>query len=162
MKSELQELIDECTAEINDIETRIAGMPALDKGVRYLTYYALMKASGITEFVYRSIVADYFSTLSDSRIDTYLDTAVRRGSMSAKYEMMQSLLGRFDDQWKKNFQNAVKARPDKERLISASNSLVSNRHSFAHGKSPTATFSDIKNYYFDVLELIKIFDSVVC
>ncbi len=82
--------------------------------------------------------------------------------MSAKYEMMQQLLGKFDDQWKKNFQNAVKARPDKERLISASNSLVSNRHSFAHGKAPTATFSDIKNYYFDVLELIKIFDSVVC
>ncbi len=77
MKSELQDLIDECTAEINDIETRIADMPALDKGVRYLTYYALMKTSGITEFVYRSIVADYFSMLSDSRIDTYLDVAVR-------------------------------------------------------------------------------------
>ena len=59
--------------------------------------------------------------------------------------MMQALLGKFDDQWKKNFQNAVKARPDKERLISASNSLVNNRHSFAHGKVPTANFNEIKN-----------------
>lgn len=162
MKSELQDLIDECTAEINDIEARIAAMPPLDKAVRYLTHYALIKASGTAEFVYRSIVADHFSALSDSRIDTYLDAAVRKGSMSAKYEMMQALLGKFDDQWKKNFQNAVKARPDKEKLISASNSLVNNRHSFAHGKVPTATFHDIKNYYFDVLELIKILDSVVC
>lgn len=69
MKSELQDLIDECTAEINDIETRIAAMPPLDKAVRYLTHYALIKASGTAEFVYRSIVADYFSALSDSRID---------------------------------------------------------------------------------------------
>ena len=48
------------------------------------------------------------------------------------------------------------------KIIAASNSLATNRHDFAHGKTPTATFHDIKNYYFDVLELIKIFDSVVC
>lgn len=87
MKSELQDLINDCTAEINDIESRISTLPAFDKAVRYLTQYA---------------------------------------------------------------------------LIDASNSLVTNRHNFAHGKMPTATFNDIKLYYFDVLELIKIFDSIVC
>lgn len=162
MRSELQELIDECTAEIKDIENHIAAMSFGDKRIRYLTHYALMKASGITEFVYRSIVVNHFSTLSNSRIDTYLDTAVRRGPMSVKYEVMQKLLEKFDEQWKKNFQQAVNARQDKNKLIDASNSLVSNRHHFAHGGIPTATFNDIKNYYFDVLELIKILDSVVC
>lgn len=101
MRSELQELIDECTAEIEDIEIYINTMPFGDKRIRYLTHYALMKASGITEFVYRSIVADHFSTLSNSRIDTYLDAAVRRSPMSVKYEVMQNLLGKFDEQWKK-------------------------------------------------------------
>jgi len=161
MKSELQDLINECTAEINDIGTRITSMPTLDKGVRYLTHYALIKASGTAEFVYRSIVADYFSTLSNSRIDTYLDAAVRKGSMSVKYEVMCSLLGKFDEQWQKDFKSAVAARQDSQKIIEASNSLVRNRHDFAHGKTPTATFNDIKNYYFDVLELIKIFDSIV-
>lgn len=162
MKSELQDLIDECTAEINDIETRIAAMPPLDKAVRYLTHYALIKASGTAEFVYRSIVADYFSALSDSRIDTYLDASVRKGSMSIKYDMMCKLLGKFDDQWQKNFRKAVGEHQSGQKIIAASNSLATNRHDFAHGKTPTATFQDIKNYYFDVLELIKIFDSVVC
>lgn len=162
MKNELQVLIDECTAEINDIEKHIIDMHHLDTRIRYLTHYALMRTCGITEFVYRSIIADYFSPLSDRRIDTYLDAAIRRGSMSSKYEMMQNLLGKFDDQWKKNFKDAVNARPDKNKLIDASNSLVNNRHSFAHGRNPTATFKDIKSYYFDVLELIKILDSVVC
>lgn len=162
MKSELQELIDECTAEINDIETRIATMSALDKEVRYLTHYALIKASGTAEFVYRSIVADYFSALSDSRIDTYLDASVRKSSMSIKCDMMCKLLGKFDDQWQKNFRKAVGDHENGQKIIAASNSLATNRHDFAHGKTPTATFNDIKNYYFDVLELIKIFDSVVC
>lgn len=161
MKNELQNLINECTAEINDIGTRIASMPALDKGVRYLTNYALIKASGTAEFVYHSIVADYFSTLSNSRIDTYLDAEVRRSQMSAKYDMMSKLLGKFDEQWRKNFQKAVQAHPNKDRLIAASNSLVTNRHSFAHGNAPTATFNEIKQYYLDVIDLILIFDSVV-
>lgn len=162
MKTELQDLIDECTAEINDIEARIAEMRPLDKEVRYLTHYALIKASGTAEFVYRSIVADYFSILSDSRIDTYLDAAIRQGSMSAKYGMMCTLLNKFDEQWQSSFKSAVKAHPNSQRIIAASDSLVANRHAFAHGKTPTATFNDIKTYYLDVLELIKIFDSVVC
>ena len=82
--------------------------------------------------------------------------------MSAKYEVMCSLLGKFDDQWQKDFRHTVSDRPDAQKIIDASNSLVLNRHVFAHGKVPTATFMDIKNYYFDVLELVKIFDSVVC
>ena len=162
MKDELQYLIDECATEINDIETRITAMPPFDDGVRYLTHYALIKASGTAEFVYRSIVADYFSALSNSRIDTYLDAAIRQGSMSAKYSNMCKLLGKFDEQWQSNFKSAVKAHPNSQRIIAASDSLVTNRHDFAHGKTPTATFNDIKNYYFDVLELIKILDSIVC
>lgn len=162
MKQELQEMLDECTAELDDIEVRINVLPSLDKGRQYFTNYALIKACGTVEFVYRSIVADHFSKLTNSRIDTYLDTTIRRGSMSAKYEMMQKLLGKFYEQWKKDFQNAVKTRTDKEKLIRASNSLVENRHSFAHGKSPTATFLEIKQYYTDVVELIHIFDSIVC
>ena len=162
MKRELQDLLDECTAEITDIENRISMLPSLDKSICYLTHYALIKTSGTVEFVYRSILADYFTQLSNSRIDTYLDTAVRKGSMSAKYDVMKGLLGKFDDQWSSNFQTAVHSRVDANRLIMSSNSLVTNRHLFAHGKAPTATFLDIKQYYFDVVELINIFDSIVC
>lgn len=162
MKQELQEMLDICSTELNDIEQRINELPLFDKGKQYLTNYALIKASGTVEFVYRSIVADHFSKLSDSRIDTYLDASVRKSSMSAKYDNMLKLLGKFDDDWRKNFQSAVKARGDKEKLIDASNSLVNNRHAFAHGKSPTATFLEIKQYYFDVVQLIGILDSIVC
>ena len=99
MKQELQDMLADCTSELNDIEVRINSLPSLDKGRQYFTNYALIKACGTVEFVYRSIVADHFSQLLNSRIDTYLDTTVRQGSNSAKYENMKKLLNKFDRQW---------------------------------------------------------------
>ena len=111
--------------------------------------------------MYRSIVADHFSQLSNSRIDTYLDTTVRQGSNSAKYENMKKLLNKFDRQWGDSFHTTVQGLDNGSRLIDASNSLVTNRHNFAHGKAPTATFLEIKQYYLDVVQLITVFDSIV-
>ena len=162
MKQELQEMLADCTKELDDIGKRINALPSFDKGRQYFTNYALMKACGTVEFVYRSIVADHFSQLSNSRIDTYLDSTIRQGSNSAKYENMKKLLNKFDHQWSVNFQTAVQTLPEGKRLIDASNSLVANRHNFAHGKAPTATFLEIKQYYLDVVQLIGIFDLIVC
>lgn len=161
MKQELQDMLAGCTAELNDIEVRINSLPSLDKGRQYFTNYALIKACGTVEFVYRSIVADHFSQLSNSRIDTYLDTTVRQGSNSAKYENMKKLLNKFDRQRGDSFQTTVQGLDNGSRLIDASNSLVTNRHNFAHGKAPTATFLEIKQYYLDVVQLITVFDSIV-
>ena len=76
MKQELQDMLDECTAELNDIEARINALPSLDKGRQYFTNYALIKACGTVEFVYRSIVADHFSQLTNSRIDSHVQKNV--------------------------------------------------------------------------------------
>ena len=86
MKQELQDMLADCTAELSDIEAKINALPALDKSRQYFSNYALIKACGTVEFVYRSIVADHFSQLGDTKIDKYLDTAIRQGSNSAKYE----------------------------------------------------------------------------
>lgn len=136
-------------------------MPPLDKAKLYLTNYALIKACGTIEFVYRSIVADFFDQSSLSQIHTYIDKTIRSGSMSATYDNMSKLLGKFDDNWKKSFVNLVKQRTDKQKIIDSSNSLVNNRHLFAHGKAPTASFNDIFQYYQDTLELIKMLNKVV-
>ena len=162
MKQELVDMLGECDKELADIEQRIKKLSAFDKEKLYLTNYALIKACGTVEFIYRSIVADYFSKLNSDKIDKYIDTNIRSGSMSATYDNMSRLLGKFDDNWKKNFQNNVNQRGDKNKLISDSESLVTNRHSFAHGKTPSATFSDIKRYYSSVVILIRILDKVVC
>lgn len=161
MKPELQNLIQECTEELNDISSKISKLPPFDKEKIYLTNYALIKACGTGEYVYRSIVADFFNQSPLRQIHTYIDKTVRSGSMSVTYDNMSKLLGSFDDNWQKTFMNLVKARGDKQKLIDSAKSLVNNRHSFAHGKAPTASFNDIFQYYKDILELIYMLDAVV-
>lgn len=161
MKADLQNQLQDCTNELLDIEQKINSLSGFDKTKIYLTNYALIKACGTIEFVYRSIVADFFAGSSFSQIHTYLDNTVRKGSMSATYTNMCSLLGKFDDSWKANFKAAVEGHPDKNKMISSANSLVNNRHTFAHGRVPSATFQDIHNYYKDVLVMVALFDAVV-
>ena len=161
MKQELQDMIIACSAELADIGNKMGTLPALDKTKSYLTQYALIRACGTIEFVFRSIVADFFDQFGVDQIDTYIDKTVRRGSMSCTYDNMRSLLGKFDDSWCNNFKQVVNQHADGQRMISSVNSLVTNRHLFAHGRPPTATFTDICQYYQDGLTLIGLFDSVV-
>ena len=161
MKTELQNQINDCTAELNDIDSKMSSLSPLDKTKVYLTNYALIRAGGTIEHVYRSIVADFFLSTPVPQIHNYLEKTVRNGSMSATYDNMSGLLGKFDDAWQRNFKNAVDAHPDRTRLRDSLRSLVTNRHAFAHGGVPTATFQDIKNYYNDALTVINIFDSIV-
>lgn len=161
MKSELQDMINDCTAELADINHRISRMPPLDKGKTYYTQYALIKACGTLEYVYRSIVADYFSQFGIPQIETYLEKDIRNGSMSATYDNMKKLLKRFDESWSDLFTAKVQAHENGQRLISSAKSIVNNRHQFAHGKTPTATFSDIQQYYSDALILVGIVDETI-
>ena len=92
MNSELRNILNECSSELDDIEQRIDQLKVFDKESKYLTCYALIKACGTAEFVYRSIIADYFAKFQDDKIDQYIDNTVRKGSMSATYDNMLKLL----------------------------------------------------------------------
>lgn len=161
MKTELRDKINDCNTELNDIDNKLLSLSPLDKTKVYLTNYALIRACGTVEYVYRSIVADFFLSTPVPQIHNYLEKTVRNGSMSATYDNMSKLLGKFDDSWKSNFKNTIDMHPDKERLRSSLNSLVTNRHAFAHGIMPSATFQDIKRYFNDAIIVINIFDSIV-
>lgn len=161
MKNDLYSEIEKCSEEIEYIEVAISRLGPFDKSVFFLTNYALIKAYGTIEFVFHSIVADYFNQSNLPQIHTYLENTVRTGSMSAQYGNMCRLLKQFDDDWANNFKDAVNGHPDKEKILNSIQSLVTNRHSFAHGYPSSATFSDIQQYYLDALLLISIFDSAI-
>lgn len=161
MNADLQCLIDDCNNEITEIEGKLQGLQPLDKMKGYLTNYTLIRCCGTIEYVYRSIVADYFSSFSIPQIHNYLESTVRSGSMGANYENMTKLLKKFDDSWESTFKTSINNRPEKNRLISSLKSLSTNRNAFAHGQSPTATFQDIVNYYNDSLIVINLFDAAV-
>ena len=161
MNQSLKKLIDDCNDEISDIAVKISSLPKLDSNIKYLTKYALIKTCGTLEYVYRSIVADFLDLTASSQVQSYIDKKIRSGSMGVKYESMCNLLCAFDTNWEKEFKQKINALPNKQRLIDAAKSLAENRNSFAHGKEPLATFSEICDYYNDTLQLVWLLDSVV-
>lgn len=160
MKHSHSEQLKNCKIELTYIEKTIKKEP-LDNRVPYLTMYALIKACGTIECVFKSIVVDYFKKSSISQIHTYLDKTVSDSSRSPNYNNMCQMLKNFDDQWSNNFKDNVENHPEKNKLKSSIDSLVSNRHQFAHGKNPTVTFGDINTYFMDAVELLKIFDKSI-
>lgn len=161
MKPDLQQQIAECTTELTDIDQRIAALPPLDSLKLYLTKYALIRSCGTLEHVYKAIIADFFDQFPSQQMYTYLEGTVRLSSDSATYEKMCKFLGKFDQTWKDTFKQNVQQNPDGQRIIQSAESLVKNRHRFAHGHNPTATFGEIQRYFNDALQLVIILDQIV-
>ena len=161
MKTELQAHINDCSQQMEDIQSIISTLQPFDKMRSYLTQYALIKTCGTLEFVFKSIIADFIDQSSLIQIHTYIEKTVRNSHVSATYDNMSGLLGKFDSNWQKSFKTSIKNRSDGQRLIASANSLVTNRHLFAHGQSPTATFNDIYQYYRDTLILVNELDLIV-
>lgn len=161
MNSVLTTLITDCTNELSDIKNKVDALPPLDKTKIYFTNYALIKACGTVEYVYRGIIADFVENGASQQIVKYIDATIRNGSMSPTYDNMCGILVRFDDNWLSTFKIRVNRRTDRNKIISSSNSLVTNRHAFAHGKNSTATLVEIIDYYQDVVKLIYELDAVV-
>ena len=158
MTDAVRNLLDECSSELVNLETTINSLDPLDKTRAFLTKYALIKTSGTLEYAFRSIIADYFSRFHIPQIETYLNKTIRENSSSVIYDNICTVLGRFDETWKQDFKTRMQ---DRNQVIQSAKSLVTNRHAFAHGSEPTATFNDIKQYYNDVLLMINELDSVL-
>lgn len=161
MTDTVRDMLDECSSELVSIENILNVLDPFDRTRAYLTKYALIKASGTLESAFRSIIADYFSGFQIPQIDTYLNNTVRINSSSVLYANICKLLSKFDDNWAQSFKAKISVRSDGAQLIQSSKSLVANRHAFAHGSEPTATFNDIKRYYSEVLMMIYELDSVI-
>lgn len=161
MNVNVQNLLNDCGNELNKIDQIINSLGPLDQTRAFLTKYALIKTSGTLEYAYRSIIADHFSQYNIPQIDTYLNISIRESPSSVKYDNICTILGKFDVNWKNNFKTTITSRRDGNQLIQASNSLVNNRHAFAHGKEPTATLNDIKQYYNDIIIMINELDQIV-
>lgn len=152
--------INDCLVELAQIEILVNSVGAMSPMSKYLTLYSLIKASGVLEFAYKTIVVDFHHGAS-SQIQNYLDKMIRNNSKNPSLENMHSLLKSFDDAWNNSFSTQLNAHPNHGRLEQSLRSLNENRNNFAHGQSCTASFANIKDYFTDAVAIIKVFDAVV-
>ena len=153
-------LLVDTSTEFTEIEVLVQQAGPTSPVCKYLTYYCLMKACGVIEYSYKTIVADIHYGCS-VQLQNYIDKTVRDNSKNPSIDNIRKLLKNFDDNWLSNFNKALDSQHDKSRLISSLQSLNANRNSFAHGQSCTISFSDVMVYYADAVEIIKMVDAAV-
>ncbi len=131
-----------CTQELSSIQSWIADN-SLDSNVRFLTSYAVIRASGTIERVLKEMIFDVISLGSTEEAKSYLSRNIVEASFNPSTKKIEHLLPLLNSGWHSDFCNRVRATEQKEQL----NSLVDLRNSFSHGSSITTSISDVVEYY---------------
>ena len=142
MNGDYSLILKDCRIELENIQRWITANP-MDSNVRYLTSYAVIKASGTIENVLKRII---FDTLSDGAKDetkNYLTKSIMDASYNPSPGQIYKLLEKINTDWKQQFESFIRGSNQKGEL----KSLVELRNSFAHGSSITASIRDVVNYF---------------
>lgn len=153
--------IDDARREFKKISSMIRRTKRASSPTRkFLTFYSLIKASGVIEYSYKTILADYHNGASPQAV-SFIDNNVRESSKNPTLENICTYLKQFDTTWLSSFKQSIKTHPDSTRIKASLSSLCQNRNHFAHGKPSTASFNDIIQYFEDSVIVISILDSIV-
>jgi len=157
---EAQNSIDICIEELERIYHLIQGHGHMSPIVPFLTKYSIVRACGTIEFCFKTIISDSHSGHS-TQITNFIDNTIRNSSMNPNRQNIATTLNKFDTNWKISFSQKLNDHDNNVRLKSSIDSLNSARNSFAHGDTPSASFENIKNYFDDSIEIMRILDEVV-
>lgn len=154
----VSERIESCLDEFFKINSIIDGMGAMSHPVPYLTRYSIVRACGAIEFGFKTIISDVNSESQSSQVKNFIDKKFRNSSINPSYSNICSSLASFDSSWSQNFKSEMAGKEHKSRIMDSLDSLNQARNAFAHGGSPSTSFSNVEKYFEDsvvVLECIE-------
>ena len=142
MNGSYAQKLAECTIELNHIQDLINRNP-LDSKVKYLTSYAVIRASGTIEQVLKEMLFDAITVGSSDEAKTYFNRHIVEASFNPSIKKISNLLPQMSRQWNQDFLSRTNGSTQKEQL----DSLVDLRNSFSHGNEITTSIGDVVNYF---------------
>ena len=157
MDSRYIEQLDDCSRELQIIETHINN-DKFNSLNPFLISYAVVKACGSIEVVYKNLIVDIIAVGSTTEAKNYLEKNIRNSSSNPTTGNIQRLLQDLNSTWAQQFEAQIKGKDEKGSL----SSLVSLRNDFAHGRSVTASIGNVKQYFEDAKTVLTWLESIVC
>ena len=157
MDSRYLDMLDDCYREISMIETHIDG-DKFNSLNPFLISYAVVKACGVIEVVYKNLIVDVISVGTTTEGKNYFEKNIRDSSSNPSTGNIQRLLQDLNTSWAQQFENQVKGKEEKGSL----SSLVGLRNDFAHGRSVTASIGNVKKYFEDGRSVLAWLESIIC
>jgi hypothetical protein len=160
--SVVEQLLNSCATELDHVKALVTAHGVTSSISPYLTKYAIIRASGVIEQSFKTIIADYCSHRSKKQIKRYVNLKVRDASSNPSYNNICKCLKEFDEDWHSSFKIRIDGDPQKTQIMSSLTSLVEARNDFAHGGNPGSSINDIRNYFDHARQIIEHMDLVVC
>jgi hypothetical protein len=156
MNGSYEQALRDCQIELGSIQQWITSNK-LHSNVRYLTSYAVIKACGTIEYVFKQVVYDYLSAGANNEAKNFLNKNIVEASYNPSPGQMYKLLEKINGIWKANFEAEISGTNQKGEL----KSLVDLRNSFAHGAVITASINDVITYYKAGVWILEKLDAVM-
>ncbi|RYX86608.1 hypothetical protein EON83_00050 [bacterium] len=123
--------------------------------------YLCILVSGLIESSLRNLIEDYCQKKSSPNVSRYALRDIDRLT-NCKTGKIHSTLESFDAQWALDFNSNMNSQSRMpEELFNSINSVISNRHIFAHGGSAGMSLGNITKFYHDTKKVILILDSII-
>jgi hypothetical protein len=155
-----EKLLAECKQELETITALLMGFGDGAKPTPYIKKYAVIRATGSIESAFKQIIADRVDRDSHSQLKNFISKKVRNSSSNPRLEVIETMLGEFDDQWLARF-NEKMGLADKPVLRTALTELVKARNSFAHGGGAELPIEKTVECFTSACVVMNILDEIV-
>lgn len=156
MNGEFLQMIDDTKGELESIRKWINDQNQFDSKTRYLISYAVVKASGTVEVIFKNIIYNYLIVGANEKTKGYLEKAIIDSSCNPNTGNMSNMLQNISSEWKTLFDEQVRQSGEKDKL----NSLVQLRNDFAHGDSISVSIDAVIKYFDSAVKILNILDNV--
>lgn len=158
---DVEQELNRCQSELNQVKQLIDSLGLASSISPYLTKYSIIRACGVIETSFKSIIADFCSLRSKRQVKRFISKRVREGSANPSLDNIYKFLGDFDSVWKDGLKAKINLEPNRDNLRTSIESLVSARNEFAHGGNPNVSITDILTYFQHSRRIIELLDEVV-
>lgn len=155
------ERIDACLSEFHKIKCIIDGMGSMSHPVPYLTRYSIIRACGAIEYGFKTIISDFDNDKQTDQIRNFVDKKFRNSSINPSFSNICSGLSGFDLLWASAFKAKFKQLEHKDRIMDSLESLNEARNAFAHGGSPSTSFSSVEIYFRDSIKILELIEQAI-
>lgn len=158
MRDEYIQQLDDARQELESIREWInKDRNKFDINTKYLVSYAVVKASGSIEVVFKKIVFDFLSQNVREETGQYLEKMILDSSCNPNTGNMSNMLQNISGLKRNIFDQQVKESEKKDKL----NSLVQLRNDFAHGDNVNISINTVITYYDAGISILNILDNII-
>tara|TARA_R110000868_G_scaffold122089_1_gene323651 strand:+ start:3176 stop:3649 length:474 start_codon:yes stop_codon:yes gene_type:complete len=146
--------------KLDNLYTKVSSYTVPNEQVEWAKYLCVLTAGYIEESL-RVLLLDFASKNSSIEIQRFVEREINFIT-NCKTERIVAVLNKFDINWAEKFANDIKDKSPIDREIKDSiDSIVSNRHLIAHGKSVGLTYATMNSYYTYCARAIEILEDTI-